>query len=72
LVFLLVGILTYELIVYKGLTDTAKSIYEPIDRKLSEKRMKAVVFKDQEPFPLLVLGVDEMESVICNSLHDAQ
>ena len=59
---LLIGILIYGLMIYKGLTDTAKGIYESIDRDVSEKRDEAVTFKDQEPFSVLVLGVDETES----------
>ena len=47
--------------VYKGLTDTAKGIHEPIDRELSDKRDEPIAFEKKEPFSVLVLGVDERE-----------
>lgn len=55
------GILVYGLMIYMNLTKTAKEIHEPIAREISEKREEAVAFKDQEPFSVLVLGVDERE-----------
>lgn len=56
---LFLGIILYGFMIYKGLTDTAKEIHEPIDREISEKRHEPVVFEKQEPFSVLVLGVDE-------------
>ncbi|KAA0955548.1 LytR family transcriptional regulator [Sporosarcina sp. ANT_H38] len=53
------GILIYGLLVFKGFTDTVKEIHEPIDRVVSDKRVEPVVFEQQEPFSVLVLGVDE-------------
>lgn len=58
---LLICVLIYGLLIYKGLTNTANDIYEPIERDLSDKRKEAVTFKNQEPFSVLVLGVDETE-----------
>ena len=55
------AILVYGLMIYMNLTKTAKEIHEPIEREVSEKRNEAVVFKKQEPFSVLVLGVDERE-----------
>ena len=58
---IILAILIYGIVIFKSFTDTAKGIHEPIDREVSEKREKPVVFKDQEPFSVLVLGVDERE-----------
>jgi LCP family protein required for cell wall assembly len=58
---LVVAVVVYGFIVYKGLTDTAKGIHEPIDRELSDKRATPVAFEKKEPFSVLVLGVDERE-----------
>lgn len=58
---LILAIVVYGIVVFKGLTDTAKEIHEPIDRELSEKREEPVAFKKKEPFSVLVLGVDERE-----------
>lgn len=59
--FVFIAILIYGFTVYKGLTDTAKEIHEPIDRAISEKREESISFKKSEPFSVLVLGVDERE-----------
>ncbi|MCZ2257291.1 polyisoprenyl-teichoic acid--peptidoglycan teichoic acid transferase TagU [Sporosarcina sp. G11-34] len=56
---IVIAVLVYGLMVYMNLTKTAKDMHEPIDRELSDKREDAVAFKDQEPFSVLVLGVDE-------------
>lgn len=61
IVFLLVSVVLYGLMIYKGLTDTAKEIHEPINRDISDKREEAVTFGNREPFSVLVLGVDERE-----------
>lgn len=58
---IILAILIYGIVIFKSFTNTAKEIHEPIDREVSEKREKPVVFKDQEPFSVLVLGVDERE-----------
>ncbi|MET3655490.1 LCP family glycopolymer transferase [Sporosarcina psychrophila] len=58
---LILAVVVYGIVVFKGLTDTAKEIHEPIDRELSEKREEPVAFIKKEPFSVLVLGVDERE-----------
>lgn len=58
---IVLAILVYGLIIYMDLTKTVKEMHEPIDRDVSEKREEPVVFKKQEPFSVLVLGVDERE-----------
>ncbi len=56
-----IGLLVYGFMIYKSFTDTAKDIHEPIDRVVSDKRDEPVVFGKQQPFSILVLGVDERE-----------
>lgn len=58
---LLLGIAAYVFMIYMDITKTAKNIYEPIDRDVSGKRELPVVFDKQDPFSVLVLGVDERE-----------
>ena len=58
---LFLAVIVYGVMVYMDLTKTAKEIHEPLDREVSEKREEAVTFKNQEPFSVLVLGVDERE-----------
>lgn len=55
------AIIAYGVMVYLDLTKTAKEIHEPIDREVSEMREEPPIFKEQEPFSVLVLGVDERE-----------
>lgn len=47
--------------VFFDLTSTLKGMYKPIDRESSEKREEEVVFVNQDPFSVLILGVDERE-----------
>lgn len=47
--------------VYFDLTSTLKSMYKPIDRELSEKREEGITLGKQDPFSVLILGVDERE-----------
>lgn len=58
---IVLGFLAYGVMIYLDLTKTAKDIHEPINREVSDKREGALTFKDQEPFSVLVLGVDERE-----------
>ena len=58
---LIFAVVIYGILVFKGLTNTAKEIHEPIERELSKKREEPVAFKKKEPFSVLVLGVDERE-----------
>jgi len=51
----------FALNVYFDLTSTLKSMYKPIDRELSEKREEEITLGKQDPFSVLVLGVDERE-----------
>lgn len=56
---IILAVVVYGIMVYKGLTDTAKEIHEPIEREVSDKRIEPLAFKKQEPFSVLVLGVDK-------------
>ena len=51
----------FALNVYLDLTSTLKSMYKPIDRELSEKREESIILDKQDPFSVLILGVDERE-----------
>lgn len=46
---------------YKEVVDTVAVMHEPIERDFSEKRIEQVVFKELDPFSVLLLGVDERE-----------
>lgn len=61
IVLILVAVGVYVAMVYKDLTDTLDTVHEPIEREASDKREKPVSLNDQEPFSVLVLGVDERE-----------
>ena len=59
---ILLGTSIYGFSIYKGLTDTAKEIHEPLNREVSDKRDEAIAVHNKDPFSVLVLGVDERES----------
>ncbi len=46
---------------YNNVVETVAVMHEPIGRAVSEKRAEVVVFKEQDPFSVLLLGVDERE-----------
>lgn len=58
---LILGALIYGLLIYMDLTKTVSEIHEPIDREVSDKRDAPIAFKKQDPFSVLVLGLDERE-----------
>ena len=51
----------FALNVYFDLASTLKGMYKPIDRELSEKREEGITLAEQDPFSVLILGVDERE-----------
>ncbi len=67
--YLLIGFLllllaggVYAYNVYSNFTTTLDTIHEPVDRKTpSVKRTEIVEFDQQDPFSVLLLGVDERE-----------
>ncbi|AOV08753.1 LytR family transcriptional regulator [Sporosarcina ureilytica] len=58
---LILGAVVYGLFIYMDFTKTVKEIHEPIDREVSDKREVPIAFKKQDPFSVLILGVDERE-----------
>lgn len=60
-ILLLIGV-GYLLMMYMNLTDTVEMMHEPIEREQSDMREKPIVFKEYDPFSVLVLGVDEREN----------
>lgn len=57
------GLGIYLFTVYNSFTNTLEEIHEPIEREASEKRAtdQGVVLSDQDPFSVVLLGVDERE-----------
>lgn len=56
-----VGVGIYGYLVYKSLTDAISTMHQPIERKVSEKRIAEVEFEAADPLSFLLLGVDERE-----------
>ena len=57
----LLAVIVYGVMIYMNLTKTAKDMHEPLDREISDMRVEPIDFKGQEPFSMLVLGVDARE-----------
>ena len=53
------GIYAYS--VFKSLTNAVDTMHQPIEREKSEKRTEEITLTKQDPFSVLVLGVDERE-----------
>lgn len=61
LIFLVAGG-TYAYTIYHSLTKAVKTMHTPIEnRPISDKRQNEIAYTNQEPFSVLVLGVDERE-----------
>lgn len=58
---LLLGGGVYAFSVYSTLTKTVETMHQPIGREVSDKRPEQVTLTNQEPFSVLLLGVDERE-----------
>jgi LCP family protein required for cell wall assembly len=61
LITMLIIVGVYGSTVYSSLKSAVASMHQPMERKHSEKREKAVSFKEKDPFSVLMLGVDERE-----------
>ncbi|WP_242035284.1 LCP family protein [Mesobacillus harenae] len=61
LFILIAGIGAYAFSVYYSLSSAVNDMHKPVDRK-SEHRAQAISLADQEPFSVLLLGVDEREN----------
>ena len=61
IVFLLlvIGAGAYAYSIFHSLTNAVDTMHQPIDRDKSEKRSENITLTQQEPFSVLVLGVDE-------------
>ena len=46
-----------------NVVDTVAVMHEPIQREISVIREEEVIFKNQDPFSVLLLGVDEREGI---------
>ncbi|MDQ0428380.1 LCP family protein required for cell wall assembly [Planomicrobium stackebrandtii] len=60
---IVIGLGIYLFTVYNSFTNTLEEIHEPIEREASEKRTtdQGVVLSEQDPFSVVLLGVDERE-----------
>ena len=63
IVFLLlvIGAGAYAYSIFHSLTSAVDTMHQPIDRDKSEKRSEDITLTQQEPFSVLVLGVDERQ-----------
>ncbi|KIL43029.1 polyisoprenyl-teichoic acid--peptidoglycan teichoic acid transferase TagU [Jeotgalibacillus campisalis] len=58
---LLLSIGAYIFTVYQSLNTATEKMHEPIEREASKKRTEQVKFNEQDPFSVLMLGVDERD-----------
>lgn len=58
--FLVAAVGVYGFTVYKSLSDAVSTMHQPIERK-TDKRTDELALSTQEPFSVLMLGVDERE-----------
>jgi polyisoprenyl-teichoic acid--peptidoglycan teichoic acid transferase len=61
LLLLIIGVGAYAFTVYNSLTNAVNTMHQPIDRKKSDKRQEPVTLEKQQPFSVLMMGVDERE-----------
>ncbi|MBS4191139.1 LytR family transcriptional regulator [Bacillus sp. FJAT-49705] len=61
ILFILIGTSIYGYSFYKSLTKSIETMHQPIDRGKSIKRQEEITLTKQDPFSVLVLGVDERE-----------
>lgn len=59
ILFILIGAGIYGYSMYKSLTITVETMHQPINREISEKRNVEIELSSQEPFSILMLGVDQ-------------
>ena len=59
LLLLIVGAGAYAYSVYHSLTSAVNTMHQPIEREKSEKRTEDITLTKQDPFSVLMLGVDE-------------
>jgi len=61
LLLLFLGAGAYAYSVYHSLSKAMETMHDPTSRKVSDKRAQEVSLEAQEPFSVLMLGVDERE-----------
>ncbi|TWT07028.1 LytR family transcriptional regulator [Planococcus sp. CPCC 101016] len=63
LALIVIGLGIYLFTIYNSFTNTLDEMHEPIDREASEKRAtdQAIDLNQEDPFSVLLLGVDERE-----------
>ena len=59
LLLMVISTAVYGYTIYKSLTTTVETMHEPLERKISEKRVEEITLTKKEPFSVLILGVDE-------------
>lgn len=59
LLLIVISTAVYGYTIYKSLTTTVETMHEPLERKISEKRVEEITLTKKEPFSVLILGVDE-------------
>lgn len=65
--FLFIGIGIYAYTIYHSLTTAVDTMHNPIERKISEKRVEEIALEKKDPFSVLMLGVDEREGDVGRS-----
>ncbi|KIL49829.1 LytR family transcriptional regulator [Jeotgalibacillus soli] len=58
---IMIGAGAYVFSIFQSLSSATDRMHQPIDREVSDKRPEAVKFNEQDPFSVLMLGVDERE-----------
>lgn len=61
ILLLVIGVGVYAFSVYNSLTNAVDTMHQPIDREKSDKRQEPVTLEKQQPFSVLMMGVDERE-----------
>ena len=61
LLLLLIGAGGYAYYIFNSLTNAVDTMHQPIERGKSEKRPEGITLNQQDPFSILLLGVDERE-----------
>ena len=61
ILLLLIGAGAYAYSVFSSLTNAVDTMHQPIDREKSEKRPEEITLAKQDPFSVLLLGVDERQ-----------
>ena len=61
ILLLLIGAGAYAYSVFSSLTNAVDTMHQPIDREKSEKRPEDITLAKQDPFSVLLLGVDERQ-----------